>query len=509
MSQNKDFLDDSGLSTLITQMQARFAMLRKGLPGGVAELNSSGKIPIAQESADDTLSTSSTNPVQNGVVTTEINNVKQALSDEVETRATLGAHNFLPIKASEIKAANTGGQWTGNSFELNGITYTLTVDSDDNVSAIAVSGTSTGAFSFKIFNDVLMGRKNSLSKGTFILDLGISLVNTNVSFYWNVYNNGSVVKQLVNTTNEKTQFTNDYSDYNQSELGFYIASGKTVPSTTLVPMIVVASDEYTGFTPFAPTNSQLLSYKDNGVLGAKNLLPNAASAEVKNGVTFTVNADMSITISTGSGGATANSIIGINTAYKPPKGTYKLSSGILDNKFYLTMDAYNGNTWVKGIGNTASGDAVFTVDYVGYDTIRVYVAVLSGGVYTTPKTAYPMIRLASDTDPTYQPYAMTNKELTDALNGFKLIRIEGSAPSTTDSYETILIDSFLGSVPKWFTVLAAEKHQSGNNIWYEIPTDAATNEYVQKACVDAGNHIRVRFTDITNYDKYRALIMYY
>ena len=31
------------------------------------------------------------------------------------------------------------------------------------------------------------------------------------------------------------------------------------------------------------------------------------------------------------------------------------------------------------------------------------------------KTVYPMLRLASDTDDTYQPYAKTNKELTEAI----------------------------------------------------------------------------------------------
>ena len=198
-------------------------------------------------------------------------------------------------------------------------------------------------------------------------------------------------------------------------------------------MVRLATDSDTTYRPYVPTNAQLLSYKDNGVLGAKNFLPSNAVSDTKNGVTFTVNADMSITISTGSGGATANSIVGINAAYKPPKGTYKLSSGILDNKFYLTMDAYNGNTWVKGIGNTASGDAVFTIDYVGYDTIRVYVAVLSGAVYTTAKTIYPMITLPSDTDPTYQPYAMTNKELTDLAT--TIATNEKTATSTNATYK--------------------------------------------------------------------------
>lgn len=72
MSLDKNYLDDSGLGTLIQQTNARFAMLRKGVAGGVAELDSNGKVPAAEVGADAALSTTSTNPIQNAAVATEI-----------------------------------------------------------------------------------------------------------------------------------------------------------------------------------------------------------------------------------------------------------------------------------------------------------------------------------------------------------------------------------------------------------------------------------------------------
>lgn len=165
--------------------------------------------------------------------------------------------------------------------------------------------------------------------------------------------------------------------------------------------------------------STKLSYADNGVLGAKNLLPNTATSQTVNGVTFTINTDGTVTVSTGSGGATANTALAVNqtlTEQIVPKGQYILSSGVTGSNAYLLASAYNGNTWVKNFGDTQSGDLSMDVDYLGYDIIRVYLTVKSGSVYTTSATVKPMIRLATDTDDTYVPYAMTNKELTSELS---------------------------------------------------------------------------------------------
>lgn len=153
-------------------------------------------------------------------------------------------------------------------------------------------------------------------------------------------------------------------------------------------------------------------------LGAHNLLPNTAKTTTVNGVTFTVNTDGTVTVSTGAGGATANTNLAVNqtlTEQIVSKGSYIMSSGVTGSNAYLQASAYNGNTWVKNFGDTQSGDLSMDIDYVGYNTIRVYLTVKSGAVYTTSATVKPMIRLASDSDSTYSPFAKTNKQLTDSV----------------------------------------------------------------------------------------------
>lgn len=112
-------------------------------------------------------------------------------------------------------------------------------------------------------------------------------------------------------------------------------------------------------------------------------------------------------------------------------------------------------------------------------------------------------------DNSYTPYAKTNVELTDAIGKFKFALIEGDAPSSTDSYENYTLYNVSGIICKWFTILSAEKHNMGNNLWYEIAADTGATEYVAKASVDDGDNFRVKFSDIASYNKFRAIVMYY
>ena len=49
--------------------------------------------------------------------------------------------NKLPMTVDGIKAANTDGTWTGNAYVINGITYTILTDSNNNVIGIKANGT--------------------------------------------------------------------------------------------------------------------------------------------------------------------------------------------------------------------------------------------------------------------------------------------------------------------------------------------------------------------------------
>lgn len=162
-------------------------------------------------------------------------------------------------------------------------------------------------------------------------------------------------------------------------------------------------------------------YEVMGQNGAKNLLRQVNNGpKTTGGITFTPNNDGSITLS-GTASSSAQ-------YYYPANGTTSLSTG--DEGVWLTKGNYiasggvetrNGDVQVLDATESPStyivdsvvGDTPFTLTKDTLVVVRIRVA----SNKTASGTAYPMIRLASDLDPTYQPYAETNQQLTSKTDG--------------------------------------------------------------------------------------------
>ena len=155
--------------------------------------------------------------------------------------------------------------------------------------------------------------------------------------------------------------------------------------------------------------------------GAHNLGVNNGVGQTIQNVVFTVNADKSVTLSGGTvpSGQSAQFVMCDRNKKECllRAGTYTLSGGADGNTNSLFIGIGTGNTgdgstgsWVF-LGDTRNGETTFTLSSDKY--IAWYVMADSNSSYTTPKTVYPMITAVEDTDTTYTPYAMTNRELTE------------------------------------------------------------------------------------------------
>ena len=137
----------------------------------------------------------------------------------------------------------------------------------------------------------------------------------------------------------------------------------------------------------------------------KNKLPITATTETINGVTFTVNTDGSVKINgTATAGTQKNLCGSTSTPYKGlSAGNYILSKG--NNDYYqLFVNAYRGTTYVRQLTLVVSNAEVsFTIDYSDYDGIIIGLFVLNNT--TVNSIAYPMIRLSTETDATFEPYS--------------------------------------------------------------------------------------------------------
>jgi hypothetical protein len=164
-------------------------------------------------------------------------------------------------------------------------------------------------------------------------------------------------------------------------------------------------------------NMQTLTNKTDGLWdnmmdnGAVNLLQNNATTQNVNGITFTVNADKTITAN---GTATADAQVTLNTS-----GTSAPISGLETGNYKLSGCPIGGgnNTYqlfAKGLSNnyySDSGDGVS----ISNDGIAYVRMVIKNGQTVSNLVFKPMIsdlslNLSYDD---YVPYAMTNRELTD------------------------------------------------------------------------------------------------
>lgn len=194
-----------------------------------------------------------------------------------------------------------------------------------------------------------------------------------------------------------------------------------ITGSSLVHVHEDAEREFTGeivtFEPLAGESVKALDinieplqdlhgYDKPWVGGAgKNKLHVTATTQTINGVTFTVNSDGTITAN---GTATANVgfqlYTGTNNTFDLANGNYILTgcpTGGGSNTYRIWVDDRNS----AGTGNiTSVADAGAGANItITQGKCRAYLVIASGQTLTN-KVFYPMIRLASESDATYEPY---------------------------------------------------------------------------------------------------------
>ena len=178
------------------------------------------------------------------------------------------------------------------------------------------------------------------------------------------------------------------------------------------------SDQLTGISNFS---------------GAKNLLafPYAQDSwSTAQGLSATANADGSITLS---GTLSAPSSILLHgrsgqtdrNAFTLPAGTYIASKNIVPGVILELNILKSGSKFVIADVGANTEQVTFTLEEAAQVGAQLITAT---GVTTISGTVKPMIRLASDPDATYAPYAKTNQQLTTETEVLKKTAVTVTAP---------------------------------------------------------------------------------
>lgn len=161
-----------------------------------------------------------------------------------------------------------------------------------------------------------------------------------------------------------------------------------------------------------------------GENGAKNLLryPYVQTTQTIYGVTFTDNRNGTLTINGTQDGSQYMPYFGCGQWWE----TDKTKSNILlkkGNSFIASINSSDNNIGIRAFAYNASGTSIFNNVVYGNQELTIgsfsenaYIAICvetkANSSTIDNVTVYPMLRLASDADANYQPYAMTNQQLT-------------------------------------------------------------------------------------------------
>ena len=317
---------------------------------------------------------------------------------------------------------------------LNGLAFTVNADK-----SVTLNGTlQAGKTSSFYLNENLVLPRTTLKKTKGFL---IGAFNKST---------GAWAATLVNTNTETFDASNfDYDNYIY-KANIQRSNGAVYDDVVVYPMIYfpeITDDTYepykpnvqeqidsltnqvnTGKTELANTSEQAAINKSTLGYQVKNLLLNNCKTTTKNGVTATVNADKSITL-TGSNTSGSAFVLYVNmqtgNAGTPssqytdnkkwiPNGNYILSGSTVGASIQIRLAEIENSEGEVTVSSNG-GETTFTVtDAHKYVWSRVLITP-SADFGSEGITIYPMIRLAEITDDTYEPYRPSIEERLTAL----------------------------------------------------------------------------------------------
>ena len=445
-----EYIDYTQATTLFGDVDARFDTVEGKIPSNASSGNKmvtasdiatkadlvDGKVPAAQlpSFVDDVLEYASTSAFP---ATGETGKIYVALDTNKTYR--WGGSDYVEISESLALGETSSTAYAGDKGKAN-------ADAISNIQDVIPSGASTS---------------NKLATASDIPDtsgLQPKTLSTTIGSYTTVEGALSGINDgKVDKVTGKGLSTNDYTTADQTALQTTIpleisqlqASLLTKADVSSVPTAlsdltddsthrVVTDTEKTTWsgkqdaltfdnTPTANSNNPVksggikteldakMSYADNGVLGAKNLLPLFISGSTTlQGITYTVNSDGSITLNGTSTGETQIYLLNNKRLFRDgilPTGKDYIISGKINASGVTTSINCVVGSEVLAVTVEESQEKVFNVPSNASGG-NVFVTIPNGKTLDNA-TIYPMLRLASDPDSTYAPYAMTNRELTE------------------------------------------------------------------------------------------------
>lgn len=175
----------------------------------------------------------------------------------------LGAKNLWPISIANLKTINTSGTWSGNTYtHSTGTSFTCTVDNAGYVTDIEANGAPSGGNSdlylyvgipswLKANTDYILS--GCPSGGGDMYKIQYSNWTEGAEYIKYDYGDGVTIQKITDSTTQRARIL--------------VNSGYAISGKHFKPMVRLATDTDSTYTPYAMTNIELteknLNYSDN------------------------------------------------------------------------------------------------------------------------------------------------------------------------------------------------------------------------------------------------------
>lgn len=278
---------------------------------------------------------------------------------------------------------------TATSQTISGVTYTVN-EEDGSVKA---NGTATA-------DTILVMGKTLLDEGEYIVKGGYTQPYIRVG-------KGTNNTYVTHDTGNGARF--EALSGEQYWISIIVSKDNKVDNITVYPMLCKASVPNDRYMPYGVGSVEVDSRR-------KNFLKNTATTQTINGVEFVVNNDKSITAN-----GTATARVNLTVCKLPNFNERCILTGCPNgggiDKYRLEYTNYKDFAYQEH----GAGVEIEKFDYSNYPEARVNIRIESG-ITLNNMTFYPMIRLATDTDATYEPYKGKTATIptTNGLAGIKV-----------------------------------------------------------------------------------------
>ena len=186
-------------------------------------------------------------PVQSGSGDPSPTNVRP-ISGWTGANVTRTGKNLIPMTVAGVKAENTAGTWSGDSYTHNGITWTILTDSNENITGIKANGTTSGANSIFALNTYFIVPKSVAGY------ISGSTTNVKNRTWLSNWNGGPE-----SIGGEDKAMTTPSDGVLRCRL--QVDANKTVSNEIVYPMIRLASNTDPTFAPYIDTTTIPISWQ--------------------------------------------------------------------------------------------------------------------------------------------------------------------------------------------------------------------------------------------------------